>query len=371
MRKNRLMVTAIFLSLALVLSACGTKPTQIANTGGSECSVTPGDLEAMAAAAKKEGAIVSYGMPDDWANWGESWKDFSAKYGLTHQDTDMASADEIAKFLAEKNKPVADVGDIGIAFGKQARDKGAVAPYKAKNWNEVPASVKDPDGYWTAAYQGTIVFMVNKNKAPFIPKNFKDLLDPRLKGLVSTSDPMTAAQGQAAIIAAAYANGGDEKSIKPGIDFWKKLVETGNYKQLDVLAANWQKGEVVVGVMWDFNALNYRANVKMENDLVVVVPQDATISVPYVAIINKYAAHPCAARLWSEWLFSDAGQTYLAKGYARPIRSSVKLPENVKAKLPPEADYKAAKVPKDWDAYTAAGKQIKELWEAEVLPKIK
>jgi putative spermidine/putrescine transport system substrate-binding protein len=371
MQRKRLMLTAAGLTLTLLLSACGGKTAQPANEGGSECSATAGDLEAMAAAALKEGGIVSYGMPDDWANWGESWKDFGSKYKLTHQDTDMASADEIAKFLAEKDKPVADVGDVGISFGKQARDKNAVAPYKPKNWKDVPAAVKDPDGYWTAAYQGSIVFMVNTKKAPFVPKTFKELLDPRLKGLVSTSDPMTAAQGQAAVIAAAYANGGDETKVQPGVDFWKKLVEQGNYKQLDVLAANWQKGEVVIGVMWDFNALGYRAVTKMENDLVVVVPQDATISVPYAAIINKYAPHPCSARLWSEWLFSDAGQTYLAKGFARPIRSNVKLPEDVKKLLPAESEYKAAKIPKDWGVYADAGKQVKSLWEAEVVPKIR
>jgi putative spermidine/putrescine transport system substrate-binding protein len=369
MQRKRFQVAAIVLTLAVLLSACSSKPTQIANTGGSECSAT--DLEGMAAAALKEGGLVSYGMPDDWANWGESFKDFTAKYKITHQDTDMASADEIAKFLAEKDKPVADVGDIGISFGKQAKDKGAVAPYKSQYWKEVPASAKDPDGYWTAAYQGTIVFMVNTKKAPFVPKTFKDLLDPRLKGLVSTSDPMTAAQGQAAVIAAAYANGGDETNIKPGIDFWKKLVTQGNYKQLDVLAANWQKGEVVIGVMWDFNALGYRAVTKMENDLTVVVPQDATISVPYATIINKYAPHPCSARLWNEWLFSDAGQTYLAKGFARPIRSNVKLPDDVKKLLPAAAEYKNAKTPKDWGVYADAGKQVKSQWEAEVVPSIR
>jgi putative spermidine/putrescine transport system substrate-binding protein len=371
------MVTALILVLILsLLSACSSGGTssqsgQTAPDDGSKCSAKAGDLEAMAAAALKEGGIVSYGMPDDWANWGESWKDFTAKYKITHSDTDMASADEVAKFLAEKDKPVADVGDIGIAFGKAAKDKGAVAAYKNKNWKEIPDAAKDKDGYWAGAYQGTIVFMVNTKKAPFVPKNFKDLLDPRLKGLVSTSDPMTAAQGQAAVMAASFANGGNETNIKPGIDFWKKLVAQGNYKQLDVLAANWQKGEVVIGVMWDFNALGYRAVTKMEKDLVVVVPQDATVSVPYAAIINKYAPHPCAARLWNEWLFSDAGQTYLAKGFARPIRPSVKLPDEVKKMLPADSEYKSAKTPKDWEVYAESGKQIKAQWEADVLPAIK
>jgi len=361
-------ITAALLSLALVAGCTGSVSAP-PNEGGSNCEAK--SIDEMAQKAKAEGAIVSYGMPDDWANWKENWSKFTVKYGLTHSDTDMSSADEIAKFLAEKDKPVADVGDIGIAFGKQARGKNAVAPFKPANWKEVPAGVKDPDGFWTGTYQGTIVFMVNTKKAPFVPKTFKDLQDPRLKSMVSTSDPMKASQGQAAVAAAAFANGGDETNIKPGIEFWTKVAKQGNYKQLDVLAANWQKGELVVGVMWDFNALNYRKNVGMEKDLEIVVPTDATISVPYAAVINKYAPHPCSARLWQEWLFSDEGQAILARGYARPIRTSVKLPDEVKSAFPPESAYKSAKSPKDWEAYSNAGKEIKSLWESDVLPNIK
>src|SRR3712207_3056503 len=58
-----------------------------------------GELEA---AARKEGAVNSLGMPDDWANWKDTWAQLSEKYGLKHVDTDMSSAEEIAKFEAEK-----------------------------------------------------------------------------------------------------------------------------------------------------------------------------------------------------------------------------------------------------------------------------
>ncbi|MCK9906772.1 hypothetical protein MXD63_43120, partial [Frankia sp. Cpl3] len=50
--------------------------------------------EQLAEKIKAEGAIVSYGMPDTWANLGEIWKGFTGKYGITHTDTDMSSAEE-------------------------------------------------------------------------------------------------------------------------------------------------------------------------------------------------------------------------------------------------------------------------------------
>jgi hypothetical protein len=71
-------------------------------------------------AAKAEGTVNSVGMPDSWANWKDTWNDLNTKYGIKHSDTDMSSAQEIAKFLAEKNNASADIGDVGAAFGPVA-----------------------------------------------------------------------------------------------------------------------------------------------------------------------------------------------------------------------------------------------------------
>src|SRR5450756_1616486 len=38
-------------------------------------------------AAKAEGTIVSYGLPDSWVNYGGLFQGFTAMYGITHQDT--------------------------------------------------------------------------------------------------------------------------------------------------------------------------------------------------------------------------------------------------------------------------------------------
>lgn len=63
------------------------------------------DLAALEQAAKKEGEVNSVGMPDSWANWKGTWQDLLSKYGLKHVDTDMSSAQEIAKFDAERTTP--------------------------------------------------------------------------------------------------------------------------------------------------------------------------------------------------------------------------------------------------------------------------
>lgn len=46
--------------------------------------------------------FVTYGMPDDWANYGEVIKAFKSSLGVTdgkHTDTDMSSLEEIARHV--------------------------------------------------------------------------------------------------------------------------------------------------------------------------------------------------------------------------------------------------------------------------------
>ncbi len=53
----------------------------------------------------------------------ETWEELGTEYSLKHKDTDMSSAEELAKFEAEKDDATADIGDVGIAFGPIAKDK--------------------------------------------------------------------------------------------------------------------------------------------------------------------------------------------------------------------------------------------------------
>ena len=58
-------------------------------------------LDDITAKAKEEGDVESVGMPDSWANWGLTWKDINDKYGITHADSDMSSAEELQMFQTE------------------------------------------------------------------------------------------------------------------------------------------------------------------------------------------------------------------------------------------------------------------------------
>lgn len=142
----------------------------ISLTTSSLALANDADLTPLINAAKQEGQVYSVGMPDTWANWKGTWQDLEKTYGLKHQDTDMSSAQEIAKFAAEKNNATADIGDVGASFGPVAVLKGVTQPYKPTTWSQIPDWAKDKEGHWALAYTGTIAFMINNDLVKDAPK---------------------------------------------------------------------------------------------------------------------------------------------------------------------------------------------------------
>ncbi|MCL6456596.1 MAG: ABC transporter substrate-binding protein [Gorillibacterium sp.] len=360
----------VMLMFVILLSACSSDTKKVAEDTTVSPAAAAEDIPTLAELvplAQKEGKLVSVGMPDSWANWKGTWDDLKSKYNIEHIDTDMSSAEELAKFETEKNSPP-DIGDVGIAFGPAAEDKGLTLKYKTEFWDDVPAWAKDDDGDWMLGYTGTIAFLTNTSLVPNAPKSWEDIKNGTFK--VSVGDVTKASQAQHAVLAAAIAFGGDESNLQPGIDFFAKLAEQGRIAKTDVTVPVIQKGEGEVILLWDFNALGYRDQID-PTKFVVHVPTDGSITSGYASVINKDSKNPNAAKLARAYIFSDEGQINLARGYARPIRTDVKLPEDVAAKMIDSAEYVKAQPIKDFAVWDNAIKELPQLWLEQVQTKIK
>ena len=263
-----------------------------------------------------------------------------------------------------RRNATADIGDVGFAFARVAVKKDVTQPYKPTTWNDIPDWAKDKDGHWALAYTGTISFISNNNLVEDAPKSWSDLLEGDYK--VTVGDVGVAAQANNAILAAAFANGGDESNLKPAIKFFGELAKQGRLSYTDPSIANLEKGEVEVAIMWDFNALNYRDTIDRER-FTVNIPQDGSVISGYTTIINKYAKNPNAAKLAREYIFSDQGQINLAEGYARPIRSSVTLPQSVQDKLISNEQYSNVHPVSDFSAWEKSARRLPRQWQESVL----
>ncbi len=320
----------------------------------------------MAAAATAEGMINSLGMPDDWANWGAQWKAISAKYGVTHTDTDMSSAEELAKFEAEKANPSADIGEVGLEFGPIAIARGLSQPFKTTTWDQIPTWARDDEGHWALGYTGTIALLISKSVAN-PPKSFADLLNGTYK--VSVGEVGKAAQSNAVVLAAAIAMGGSEDNLSPAMKFFGKLADAGRLMPVNASVATMEKGEVEVSLVWDFNALAWRDIVGADK-FDVLIPSDGSVTSGYTTTINAYGKRPNIAKLAREFSLSDEGQILFALGYARPIRiDHITLPAEAAAKVLPAEQYAKAR-PINAALWSDAAKTLVQMWQEQVATKL-
>ena len=193
--------------VSMLLLVCMTT-TLAMGCGGSEEEKETVDLNSMSleeieAQAKEEGELASAAMPDTWANWGETWQEYTDLYGIEHVDTDMSSAEEISLFETEGEDATKDIGDVGQAFGPVAEEQGVTLPYKTSYWDSIPDWAKDDDGDWIIGYYGTMAVIVNNKIVEDTPTSFEDILDGDY--MVAVGDVQAATQAQYAVLAAAIA----------------------------------------------------------------------------------------------------------------------------------------------------------------------
>ena len=374
---------------AFVVSACSsggggtTAPSTAASTAPSTAASDAASADPIAAlvdAAKAEGKLTTIALPDDWCNYREVIDTFKSKYGLEVNELDplAGSGDEIEAIKANKDNPgdqAPDVIDVGLAFGPSSKAEGLVAPYKVATWDSIPDSAKDPDGAWYGDYYGVLSFEVNTAVVANVPQDWLDLLKPEYKGQVALAgDPRASSQAIQAVHAAALANGGSLDDAQAGLDFFKKLNDSGNFVPVIATSATIAAGDTPIAIRWTYNALANRDSTAASGGpaIEVVVPKSVRFAGVYVQGISAYAPHPNAAKLWEEFLYSDEGQNLWLKGYCHPIRyedlvANNAVPAEQLAKLPDvegavfptleQLDTAKALITGQWDAVVGANVQ--------------
>ena len=167
--------TAAVASGLLLTAACSSSSSS--SSSGSTISGTDwatatsaqagGGMNALIAAAKKEGQLNVITLPSNWANYGTIMKDFTAKYGIKINDTnpDGSSQDELNAVNQLKGQSSApDVLDVGTAFAVKGDSEGVLAPYRVASWSNIPSDAKSSDGTWFADYGGYVAIGYNAAK---------------------------------------------------------------------------------------------------------------------------------------------------------------------------------------------------------------
>ncbi len=322
-------------------------------------------------AAEQAREIVTYGMPDDWANYGEVFAAFQASLGVTdgiHTDTDMSSLEEITKFDAEQANPVAMFADIGLLWGSVASERDVVPSYLPPLAEDLPEGYKGAEGGWVATFAGVPALVVNTDTAGTEIATWDDLLKPELTGRIgSPGDPRSSGTAQTTFLAWAYANGGSAEDLAPGVEFARELI--GQYNSAEASVDLLERGEIVAWLRYDFNCLAAVNQLAAKDINAEVVIPGTSIYAPSALMVNRYKTDTMdAAKLFMEFVIGDEAAALFARFGARPIRyvlGTQELPEAARANWLPDEMYADVQVVENFTALDAT--DIATAWEDEVL----
>lgn len=253
-------------------------------------------------------------------------------------DTEETKSTGLAnKLLAEKNRPQADVFWSNEPVRTLVlKRNGVLAPYQSPNAEGIPATFKDPEGYWTgfSARSRVIVYNTNHVKPDEAPKSIFDLADSKWKDQAAIADPRFGSTSFH--VAALYAEVGDARAE----EFFRKLkangvkIVPGNSVVRDMVA----RGEVKVGLT-DTDDVNVALEDKQP--LAMVFPDREGMGVPIMPNMVSLIAngpHMEAGKRLIDYLLSPEVERKLAQSEAVqiPLHSGVEGPKNI----PPLSSFK-------------------------------
>ena len=268
-------------------------------------------MDALVAAAKKEGTLNVIALPPDWANYAAIIARFKAQVRHQGQQREPRRLERRRDQRAE-----VDQGP-GQRAGRRRRRQLLRAPRRAgrpvravqgRDLGRHPGRARR-----TPAASGSATTAATSRSAATPPRSgparrrSSDLDNPAYKGLVALNgDPTSANAAFEAVWAAALANGGSADDIQPGIDFFKKLNCEGIFNKTKVTPATVASGATPIVLDWDYlNAGEVDALKAKSVTWKVADPTDGLVSGYYAQAISLNAPHPAAARLWEEFLYSQ------------------------------------------------------------------
>ena len=269
---------------------------------------------------------------------------FERATGIKAEVVKLGSADVVARVRAEKDNPQCDV--IWSIGGEQLEaEADLLEAYIPKDWDKVEAVFKVGNKW--LPYTGIVmVLIVNTDMVPanLMPRTWKDLADPRLKGEISAArvDKSGSSYMQLATILNVY---GEEEGWKL---YERILVNTVLSGSSSAVPRFVNDGELAVGLTLEDNAFRF---VEGGGPVTIVYPEDGTTAAPDGIALVKGAPHPQTARIFIDWALSKEAQDYLVEQMGRrPVRVDGAIPPA----LPPMSQVKTK--PYDF-AWSASNKQ--------------
>src|SRR3954468_23740545 len=276
----------VLLSCAALLVACGVGPAVAADTV---------DMEA----AKKEGRVTWYtSVPVETAQKISNF--FEQKTGIKVELFRSGGSNILRRFQQE-----ADGGKVFVdvlthsepAAARLMTKKGLFVPFKATDFDKVPAEVKDPDGYHVAQRLNVMAIYLRDDKVSVAdrPRRWADLAQPKYKGKMVMADPSFSSLLVTIVGMLAKTQGWAyfEKLRQNDI-----MLVQGNQQVSDMV----KRGERAIAVGAD---AAYVGEVKKSGlPVSTLYPEDGAFIIPSPSSVVKNSPNPNAAKAFAEFMLS-------------------------------------------------------------------
>lgn len=268
---------------------------------------TVGAPEELVKAAKGEGKLVVYGScEEEYLN--AVCANFKSLYGIDVQAQRLSTGEVAAKIEEENGHPSADVWFGGTTDPYNvSSSKGLLEQYEPKNASHlISDKFKSTNKDWYGIYKGILGILYDKEELKRlkldVPQDYKDLIDPKYKGLIWSSNYNTAGTAKL-IINTVIQKYGHDQGIQYLVDLDKNIAQytksgSGPSKAIGT-------GECTIGIGMLHDGIYQIVDQEHENVGLQIPSSGASYEVGATAIF-KGASHLNAAKLWIEYALSPA-----------------------------------------------------------------
>jgi iron(III) transport system substrate-binding protein len=306
-RRNFFGVSAVVAGLGI--TACKKSDSDAGEKKESDTNSTDavGAPEELVKAAKEEGKLIVYGScEEEYLN--AVCANFKSLYGIDVQAQRLSTGEVAAKIEEENGHPSADVWFGGTTDPYNvSSSKGLLEQYEPKNASHlISDKFKSTNKDWYGIYKGILGILYDKEELQRlkldVPQDYKDLIDPKYKGLIWSSNYNTAGTAKL-IINTVIQKYGHDQGIQYLVDLDKNIAQytksgSGPSKAIGT-------GECTIGIGMLHDGIYQIVDQEHENVGLQIPSSGASYEVGATAIF-KGAAHPNAAKLWIEYALSPA-----------------------------------------------------------------
>ena len=304
-RRNFFGVSAVVAGLGI--TACKKSDSDAGEKKESDTNSTDavGAPEELVKAAKEEGKLIVYGScEEEYLN--AVCANFKSLYGIDVQAQRLSTGEVAAKIEEESGHPSADVWFGGTTDPYNVTSsKGLLEQYEPKNASHlISDKFKSTNKDWYGIYKGILGILYDKEELQRlkldVPQDYKDLIDPKYKGLIWSSNYNTAGTAKL-IINTVIQKYGHDQGIQYLVDLDKNIAQytksgSGPSKAIGA-------GECTIGIGMLHDGIYQIVDQEHENVGLQIPSSGASYEVGATAIF-KGAAHPNAAKLWIEYALS-------------------------------------------------------------------